>query len=215
MNNTTQISMRLLATVTAAAAVVAFASACSKKSPDQNQQTASGAVDTASMRAGTADTASMRTGADVPAEGPGVQVTRTDGKSVTRSTQYELTQNNFSHFVAAADSLTALAQRDSTVRNYLAQNITDAGARDMDAGRKWLDANPGVSAAINNAGISTKDYYVQSLAIAAAERFMNDPKAAPPTPVLTKNAEFLRAHQSELTHLQALRTGKPVVVSKP
>ena len=198
--------MRLLATATATALAI-LATGCSKSSSDQTQQSAAGTV-------GASDTAAMRTGADVPAEGPGVQVTRTDAKSVTRSTQYELTNENFSHFLAAADSLTALMQRDSTARNYLSQNITDAGAGDMDAGRKWLDANASVSAAINNAGISTEDYFVQSLAIAAAERFMNDPKNAPPTPTLTKNAEFLRGHQTELAHLQALRTGKPVVTAK-
>jgi hypothetical protein len=197
--------MRLLATATTLAIL---ATACSKSSSDQTQQTASGTV-------GAADTAAMRTGADVPAEGPGVQVTRTDAKSVRRSTQYELTNENFAHFLAAADSLSALTQRDSSVRNYLAQNITDAGANDTDAGRKWLEANAGASAAINNAGISTEDYFVQSLAIAAAERFMNDPQNAPPTPTLTKNAEFLRGHQTELAHLQALRSGKPIITAKP
>jgi hypothetical protein len=200
-NNTTRFPIRLLAT---AAAFAVASTACSKSS-NQTQQTANGSL----------DTASMRTGANVPAEGPAVQVTRTDDKSVTRSTQYELTPANFGHFLAAADSIAALEARDSTVRTYLAQDITDAGAGTLDAGRKWLDANPAVSAAINNAGISTEDYFVQSIAIAAAERFMNDPKAAPPTPSLAKNAEFLRGHQADLTHLQALRKGKPVVVSTP
>ncbi len=97
----------------------------------------------------------------------------------------------------------------------MAQDITDAGASDMDAGRKWLDANQSVSAAINNAGISTEDYFVQSLAIAAAERFITDPKAAPPTPVLAKNAEFLGGHQAQLSHLQALRAGRPSVTVTP
>jgi hypothetical protein len=194
--------MRLLASAAACAMMLA---ACSKNPDNQAQQTASGSL----------DAATLRTAANVPAEGPFVQVTRTDGKSVTRATQYELTSDNFSHFVAAADSLTSLTQRDSTARNYLAQDITDAGASDLDAGIKWLDANPSVSAAINNAGISTKDYFVESLTIAAAERFMSDPKAAPPTPVLSKNAEFLRGHQSDLAHLQALRTGKPSVTVTP
>ena len=199
--NTTRISLRLLAS----AATCAFlATACSKGANNQTQ-TANGSL----------DTGSVRTGADVPAEGPGVQVTRTDGKSVTRSTKYELTTDNFTHFVAAADSLSALEQRDSTARNYLSQNITDSGASDMDAGRKWLDANPAVSAAINNAGISTEDYFVQSLAIAAAERFITDPKAAPPTPVLAKNAKFLGDHQAELAHLQSLRNGTPSVTVTP
>src|SRR5262249_36866754 len=91
--NTTRISLRLLAS---AATCAVLATACSKGANNQTQ-TANGSL----------DTGSVRTGADVPAEGPGVQVTRTDGKSVTRSTKYELTTDNFTHFVAAADSLSA------------------------------------------------------------------------------------------------------------
>ena len=74
------------------AAGVAIA-ACSGKS----SQTASGTV----------DTASLRTGADVPAEGLGVHVTRTDSKSVDKSTEYKLT-DNFAKFVVTNDSIDAL-----------------------------------------------------------------------------------------------------------
>lgn len=202
MNKLAQLSkIRVVASLLVTAAALG---ACSRGNSTANQQSANGAIDTTST-----DLASVQ------AEGPGVQVTRTDSKSVTRSTRYELTPDNFAHFMAAADSLSALAQRDSAVRAYLTQDITDAGAKTMDAGRAWLDANPAVSAAINNAGISTEDYYVQSLAIAAAERYINDPKAAPPTPTLKKNAEFLRSHQADLSLLQSLRLGKPLVVVKP
>jgi hypothetical protein len=72
-----------------------------------------------------------------------------------------------------------------------------------------------VSAAINGAGISVKDYYVESIAIAAAERFLGNPDVAPPTPAMTKNAEFLRAHTADLAKLRDLREGRPVVTVKP
>jgi len=164
---------------------------------------------------GTLDTTVLETTSAVDAEGPGVHVTRTDAKSVDKSTEYKLTDQNFKAFLAAADSLTALANRDSAARNYLASDLTDAGAKTTDAGLNWLESNAAVSNAINSAGISTRDYFVQGIAIASAERFVNDPNAAPPTPTAKANAEFLRGRQADLTRLQSLRRGRPVVVSKP
>jgi hypothetical protein len=60
-----------------------------------------------------------------------------------------------------------------------------------------------------------RDYFVESIAIASAQRFMNDVNAAPPTPTLADNAEFLHAHQEEISRLQALREHKPVVTATP
>jgi len=190
----------------AATAAAAMLAACSGKNANENSASGVLAAD---------DTAAMRTGAATPAAGPGVHVTRTDGKSVTRATRYELTNDNFSKFLAAADSIVALEGRDSTVSNYLGKDLTDAGSTTTDAGLKYLEANDAVSRAINSAGISVKDYFVQSIAIAAAERFMSNPKSAPPTPTLSKNAQFLRSHTADLTTLNAQREGRPVVVVKP
>lgn len=180
--------------------------ACSRGSAKaEKQRIASGDVDSAALYTTNA----------TPAAGPGVQVTRTDAKSVTRATEYELTNDNFAKFMAAADSVSALESRDSMVRTYLAKNITDGGSTDTDAGLKYLEANAQVNNAIASAGISTKDYFVASIAIAAAQRFMQNPKDAPPTPTLSKNAAFLRSHQLELDRLQAERDGKPVVTATP
>jgi hypothetical protein len=63
--------------------------------------------------------------------------------------------------------------------------------------------------------MSVEDYFVQSLAIAAASQFVDDPKAAPPTPALAKNAKFLADKKSELAHLQALRDNKTSVTVTP
>ena len=46
------------------------------------------------------------------------------------------------------------------------------------------------------------DYFVASIAIAQAERFLESPQAAPPTPTLGENIRFLQAHRAEL---QAMR----------
>lgn len=164
---------------------------------------------------GEVDTGALHMTAATPAVGPGVQVTRTDGKSVTRATRYELTPDNFAKFLAAADSLAALTARDSLERAHLTANITDAGSTDADAGLKWLESDSAASRVINAAGISVKDYFVQSIAIAAASHFMADPKAAPPTPTLTRNAEFLRSHKADLDRLSAQRGGNPVVTVTP
>ena len=191
-------------------ASAAFFAACGRDHSNDNRASAAGALDTSAL-----DTAAMRTSGATPATGPGIHVTRTDGKSVTRAMRYELTPDNFSHFLAAADSVVAVATRDSSARAALQSNLTDAGSTDNDAGQKWLEANAPVNTAINQAGISVKDYFVAGIAIAAAERFTADPKAAPPTPSLAKNAEFLRSHTADLARLHTQEALRPVVVSKP
>jgi hypothetical protein len=193
-------SWRAVACVVAGSAVLA---ACSTKTP--NPQNA----------AGTLDTAALRTNGAPAAAGPAVQVTRTDAKSVSRATQFELTTDNFARFLAAADSIVALEARSPAVRAYLGKNIADAPSPDADAGLKWLEANTAVSRAISSAGISVKDYFVESIAIADADRFIANPGGAPPTPALGKNAEFLRSHEADVERLKALREGKPVVTVTP
>ena len=199
MLNTSKHGHRLIAAVAATMLVAA----CSSRA--KNHDTAAGQL----------DTAEMRTGAATPAAGPGVHVTATDGKSVTRAMRYELTPQNFASFLAAADSIVALQARDPATRDYLSKDVADSGTRKVDAGLKFLESNNAVSTAISSAGISVKDYFVASIAIAAAERFMADPKSAPPTPSLTKNAEFLRSHKLDLDKLRAEREGKPVITSTP
>lgn len=185
-----------------------LANACSRG--NEVQRTSSGSIDTRSI-----DTSVLREGAFTPAAGPGIHVTRTDEKSVQLATKYKLTNDNFSRFMRAADSLGALESRDSTVRAYVSTNLTDAGAREADAGVKWIQANALANNAIVSSGLSVPDYFVAGIAIASAERYMKDPKAAPPTPTLADNANFLRAHTADLDHLRALREGEPVITVKP
>jgi len=187
-------------TIIGSLALACIAAGCSAK--ERNERAAAGAID------------SLPITTTVPAEGF-VQVTRTDSKSITKATEYKLTNDNFAHFLAASDSLVALSARDSASRQVLTANLADAGSTDVDAGLRWLESHPTVDAAINSAGISTRDYYVQGIAIASAEQFIGNPKAAPPTPTTRENAEFLRTRAADLDRLHAMRTGGPVSVTHP
>jgi hypothetical protein len=151
--------------------------------------------------------------ANVNAIGPGIQVTPTDEHNVTRALDYKLVNDDWAHFLGAADSVAALRARDQQVRQYLDSQIV--GAKTDDAGQKWLEANPRVSAAITGAGMTVKDYYRMGIVTAYAMRFMNDPKAAPPTPAGRSNAEFLRRHQADLEHLRTLSQGGPSTRTTP
>jgi hypothetical protein len=142
-----------------------------------------------------------------PAAGGAAQVTSTDAKSVRLASEYRLTDENFRRFVQASDSLAVLRKRDPGARAVLDEQISDAanGTRvsDYDAGVKHLESNVAVNNAIVASGMSVPDYFVASIAIAQAERFLDDPKAAPPTPALGQNIRYLQTHRAEL---QAMRT---------
>lgn len=151
----------------------------------------------------------VQTAAIAAAITPGVHVTRTDGKSVTDAAVYRLTEQTFAAFMTAAESLASLERRDPGVRDYLAANISDAGAPGADAGRKWLEANDAARRAITATGLTVTDYYVASISIASAERFLNHPKSVPTTPALARNARLLQSHGRDLVRLHALRARAP------
>lgn len=151
----------------------------------------------------------VQTAAIAAAVAPGVHVTRTDGKSVTDAAVCRLTEETFAAFMTAAESLAALERRDPQVRGYLTANISDAGSPGEDAGRKWLAANDQARRAIAASGLTVTDYYVASISIASAERFLNHPKSVPTTPALARNARLLQSHGRDLVRLHALRARAP------
>lgn len=185
---------------------VTFAAAGCRGSHGDARDSAAGAMDTLATR----DSAIVQTTAATPAIGPLIQVTKTDGKSVHDATQFRLTNENFGKFVQAAESLSVLRARDPQVRQLSDRSLTNAGSTDVNAGLKLLESNDAISGVISRAGLSTRDYFVMGIAISGASRFIDDPKAAPPTPSEEENAKFLRGHVAELNRLRDLSKG-PVV----
>lgn len=199
-----------------AAAALALGAALAACSRSENSTTDSAAGNVGAAAA-TVDTGMNN--AATPVAGGTAQITPTDAKSVEHATEYKLTDQNFRQFIAASDSLVALRQRDPAVRALFDKEVSDAGVNTqtstMNAGRKRLEDNPAIANVIESTGMSAKDYFVASIAIAQAERFMGNPKAAPPTPTLPDNAAFLQKHQAELSALRRLESGpsNPVAAS--
>ena len=192
-------SIPLFACAAMSAALVSMTACLRDKSHDR---AAAGAVDTASPAAS----------AIIPAMGPGVQVTRTDSESVRLAAQYKLTKERFTKFLAAAESLSVLAMRDSSVRNHLRQPIAGASASELDAGLKWLESNTAVNSAIVANGLSARDYFVMGIAIANAEQAK--PSPARPTRVARANTQFLRTRTREVARLHLLERGTPGPVER-
>lgn len=200
--------MRDVKIVMAPLAALALSAALAACSRSENSTTDSAAGNVAA--AATAVDTGLNNAA-TPVAGGTAQITPTDAKSVEHATEYKLTEQNFRQFVAASDSLVALRRRDPAVRALFDKEVSDAGVNTqvstMNAGRKRLEDNPAIANVIQSTGMSGKDYFVASIAIAQAERFMGNPKAAPPTPTLPANAEFLQKHQAELSALRTLERG--------
>jgi hypothetical protein len=190
----------------AALAMSVALAGCSRSENRTADSSAGNIAEQTAARAATVDTGMSN--AATPVAGGTAQITPTDAKSVEHATEYKLTENNFRQFIAASDSLAALRTRDPSVRALFDKQVNDAGVdtrvSTTNAGRKRLEENPAVAAAITSTGMSVKDYFVAAIAVAQAERFMNNPKSAPPTPALPANAEFVKAHAAELSALRQL-----------
>jgi len=204
----------VIARRSAAALVLSAALMACSRSENSTTDTAAGNV----AAAGVAIDTGMSNAA-TPVAGGTAQITPTDAKSVEHATEYKLTDQNFRQFIAASDSLVALRRRDPAVRALFDKEVSDAGVNTqvgtMNAGRKRLEDNAVIAKAIESTGMSAKDYFVASIAVAQAERFLGNPKGAPPTPTLPANAEFLQKHQAELAALRTLEKGASAPVAAP
>ena len=209
--------MRTRITIAAATAAAIALTACRRGEHRATDSALTGSTTHASTASGSVAPASDTThgaiSATTAAIGPGIQVTPTDEHNVSRSFDLKLTSDDWGRFLKAADTVAALRARDAQVRQHLDQQI--AGARTDDAGQKWLESDPKVAAAITSSGLTVKNYYRLGIVTASAARFIDNPKAAPPTPAGRKNAEFLRAHRTDLEHLKAISKGTPEVTTKP
>lgn len=132
---------------------------------------------------------------------PAPQPTAEDAKVVRDALEFKLTEDNLNKFMKAGSSLAFLRARDSQVRGYLA-SMAGSRAKNDDAALERLERHAQLRKAISDAGLSPRDYYTMSIAIASAQRFIDDPNAAPPTPTLSDNAKFLRDHKQHLAHLR-------------
>jgi hypothetical protein len=127
--------------------------------------------------------------------------TAEDAKVVRDALEFRLTADNVDKFMKAGSSLAFLRARDAQVRGYL-ESLGGSREKDDDAALERLERHAQISKAITDAGLSVRDYYTMTIAIASAQRFVDNPDAAPPTPTLRENAKFLRDNRQHLAHLR-------------
>jgi len=180
-----------MSTAVTAVLLLGSATACGGGESARASDSAAGAANVDTTTAATAVTPAA------PAPPP----TAEDAKVVRDALEYKLTEDNLSRFMKAGSSLAFLRARDSQVRAFLEQ-MGGTREKNDDAALERLERNPQVAKAIIDAGISVRDYYTMSLAIASAMRFIDNPSAAPPTPTLSDNAKFLRDHRQHLANLR-------------
>jgi len=183
--------VRWASTTTVASALFSFAVACGGGDVGRATDSAAGAANVDTTRATTTVT---------PAA-PAPQPTAEDARVVRDALSFKLTQDNLNKFMKAGSALAFLRARDPQVRAALEQ-MGGTRASGDDAALERLEGNPQIREAINDAGISVRDYYTMSIAIASAQRFIDNPNAAPPTPTLSDNAKFLRDNKEHLAHLR-------------
>ena len=167
------------------------AGACGRDAASRASDSAAGALAADTTRATTTLT---------PAA-PAPQPTAEDAKVVRDALEFKLTEDNLNKFMKAGSSLAFLRARDAQVRGYL-ESIGGSREKNDDAALERLEGHAQISKAITDAGISVRDYYTMALAITSAQRFIDNPNAAPPTPTLSDNARFLRDRKEHLAHLR-------------
>ena len=167
------------------AAIAVLATACDR-----------GAIaeDSARMAADTAATSVAP-----PTAGPVPSPGAADADLVMAATEFEITDQNFQQFLRASEALSYLRARDASVRAVLEQA---SAAPDTAPVLEQLESHPQIVQAINGAGMSVRDYYVMSIALASAQRYAANPQAAPPTPVGRKNAEWVQRNKSQVARLR-------------
>jgi hypothetical protein len=174
-----------------AAVLLSTSAACGRSEADRATDSAAGVV--------AADTAPASTTLTPAAPAP--QPTAEDAKVVRDALQFKLTEDNLNKFMKAGNSLAFLRARDAQIRGYL-ESIGGSRGQDDDAALERLEEHAQISKAINDAGLSVRDYYTMAIAVSTAKRFVDNPDAAPPTPSLRDNAKFLRDHRQHLAHLR-------------
>jgi hypothetical protein len=116
---------------------------------------------------------------------------------------YVLTEKALAKYTVATHALGATAKRLSGNRDD-----DDEGAQSLDATVARIDAIPEAKAAIQSAGMTTREYVVFSFSLfqsGMAAWGLSQPGGKLPPGVSMANVEFYRAHEAEIKKL-----GKPM-----
>jgi hypothetical protein len=126
-----------------------------------------------------------------------VAIDSTTGEVVFQDVKYPLTSDNFKKFSVAQEALDALPE-PPVVQRIDVQNPREA---DVVLVVKQLEDDAAARAAIENAGMTVRDFVLTSLALGQAMAFLTDSRV----PVGDANRAFLTENQVSVEQLEARR----------
>lgn len=121
-----------------------------------------------------------------------------DAKEVMR---YTLTDAGLAKYTEATKNLASLPENPGACDNE------DADAESLDEMAAKLDAAPGARAALQSAGMTSREYVLFSMSLlqtSVAAWAANEPGGVLPAGVSKANVDFLKKHDGELKQLEGL-----------
>ena len=110
-------------------------------------------------------------------------------EALTSSVDYRITADNFARWQQAQENLEQLPE--SEIRSE-----RGSGRNAIDRAVSRLESSPLARRAIESAGLSVRDFVLETIALAQATESVETGKSTSPTPILADNYQFVRQYRS-------------------
>jgi hypothetical protein len=110
-------------------------------------------------------------------------------EALTSSVDYRITPDNFARWQQAQENLDQLSESEI-------QSGRGSGGNAIDRAVSRLESNPLARQAIESAGLSVRDFVLETIALAQATESVETGKSTSPTPILADNYQFVRQYRS-------------------
>ncbi len=129
-------------------------------------------------------------------------------EALTSSVDYRITDDNFSRWRQAQENLDQLPR--SSIRSTPGSERTA-----IDRAIARLQASPLARGAIESAGLSVRDFVLETIALAQATESAETGKSTSPTPILAGNYQFVRRYRSGGLRAENAESPEPPEVPEP
>jgi hypothetical protein len=117
-------------------------------------------------------------------------------EALATSLDYRITEENFARWQEAQANLEQLPRSAMWSARVFGRSAIDRAT-------SRLESSPGSRVAIESAGISVRDFVLETIALAQATEAARTGKSTSPTPILADNDRFVRDHGSSVLPAQA------------
>jgi hypothetical protein len=116
--------------------------------------------------------------------------------ALTSPIDYRITDDNFARWQEADNNLEELPRSAiESVRGY--------GRTAIDRAVRRLESSPSARQAIEGAGLSVRDFVLETIALAQAKEAAETGKSTSPTPILAENYQFVKQYGSRVVRAES------------